>query len=378
MTELSQAEGILIAAWPWLARAGLAVGMWFVLGLVVSLSAKRLRRRAERTPAKWDDVLAATIGSIRVWLLIPLLARIVLQGPDVPAWAHRPVEAAMVIGLAVQLALIGSVLVDGGVQALIDREKAARRDARSRLAGGAGVLRAIGMAVVLSIIALLALQNLGIEVTPLIAGLGVGGIAVALAAQNILGDLFASISILVDEPFVLGDFIIVGDKMGTVEHIGIKTTRVRALSGEQLVFGNTDLVASRIQNYKRMAERRVSFSLGVIYETPIGLLRRIPGMIEEAIKSQKDGVRFDRAHFKSFGAYSLDFEAVYFVLSPDYNRYMDIQQAINLALFEQFAQEGVDFAYPTSVEVVRPENGFVKPGRDGAQRAPEPSAEQAS
>ena len=195
-------------------------------------------------------------------------------------------------------------------------------------------------------ILLLILDNLGVDITALVAGLGIGGVAIALAVQNILGDLFASLSIVLDKPFVLGDFVIVGDLMGSVENIGIKTTRVRSLSGEQLVFSNNDLLTSRIRNFGRMQERRVVFKLGVTYQTPAEKLEGIPGIIREAIEA-RDKTRFDRSHFASYGDFSLDFETVYYVLSADYNLYMDIQQAINLAIFRRFADEGIEFAYPT-------------------------------
>jgi small-conductance mechanosensitive channel len=174
----------------------------------------------------------------------------------------------------------------------------------------------------------------------------VGGIAVALAAQNILGDLFSSMSIVLDKPFVLGDFIIVGDLMGTVEKIGLKTTRIKSLSGEQLVFSNSDLLNSRIRNFKRMQERRAVFSIGVTYETPYEKLQTIPATIREVIESQ-ELARFDRAHFASYGDFALVFEIVYYMKRPEYDLYMDTQQAINLELFRRFAESGIAFAYPT-------------------------------
>jgi small-conductance mechanosensitive channel len=204
----------------------------------------------------------------------------------------------------------------------------------------------LGRLALWSTVALLVLANLGIDVTAMVAGLGIGGIAVALAAQNILGDLFASASIVLDKPFVIGDFIIVGEDMGTVEHIGLKTTRVRSLSGEQLVFANNDLLKSRIRNFKRMNERRAAFGIGVTYQTPAEKLAAIPAMLREAVEAQSP-TRFDRAHFKQYGDSALLFEVVYYVLSPDYNLYMDIQQAINLAVFRRFAEEQIEFAHPT-------------------------------
>ncbi len=202
-----------------------------------------------------------------------------------------------------------------------------------------------------TIVLLLLLGNLGVQITPLLAGLGVGGIAVALAAQNVLGDLFASLSIVLDKPFAVGDFLIIGDFLGTVEQVGIKTTRLRSLSGEQLVFSNNDLLNSRIRNYGRMYERRVLFSIGVTYQTPSEKLRRIPRIVREAVEAQ-DRVRFDRSHFKEYGDFALVFETVYYVLAADYNIYMDIQQAINLRIYEQFEAEGIEFAYPTQTVYV--------------------------
>jgi small-conductance mechanosensitive channel len=167
-----------------------------------------------------------------------------------------------------------------------------------------------------------------------------------MALQNILGDIFASLSILLDKPFVIGDFIIVETHMGTVEYIGLKTTRIRSLSGEQLVFSNSDLLKSRVRNYKRMAERRVVFSIGVVYQTDYDALKKIPNLIRQIIEDQ-DLVRFDRSHFQGYEEFSLNFETVYYVLSPDYNLYMDVQQAINLEIFRQFEALNIHFAYPT-------------------------------
>lgn len=190
------------------------------------------------------------------------------------------------------------------------------------------------------------LDNLGFKISAVIAGLGIGGVAVALAAQAILGDLFSYFAILFDHPFEIGDFIIIGDYLGTVEHIGIKTTRIRSLGGEELVFSNTDLTNSRVRNYKRMEKRRVLFKLGVTYQTPLEKVKIIPGIIQNIIKNVKDTI-FDRAHFLSYGDFSLVFEIVYYVLSADYNKYMDTQQEINLAIKKEFESRGIEFAYPT-------------------------------
>jgi len=190
------------------------------------------------------------------------------------------------------------------------------------------------------------LDNLGFKISAVIAGLGIGGVAIALAAQAVLQDLFSYFSILFDRPFEIGDFIIVGDLLGTIEHIGIKTTRIRSLGGEQLVFSNSDLTNSRVRNYKRMQKRRVVFKLGVVYDTPLKSLKEIPQVIEEVIKSIKNTI-FDRAHFSSYGDFNLVFEVVYYVLSSDYNKYMDIQQEINFLIKEEFEKRKIEFAFPT-------------------------------
>lgn len=199
-----------------------------------------------------------------------------------------------------------------------------------------------------------ALDNLGFNVSAVLAGLGIGGVAVALAVQTILGDLFNYFVVCFDKPFEAGDFIVVDKHSGVVENIGVKSTRVRSLDGEQLVFSNSDLTGSRIRNFKRMAERRVLFKLGLIYETPP---EKIPGICDQIRKIIQSipKTRVDRVHFKEFGDFSLNFEVVYYVLSSDYNQYMDTQQKINLSVMEYFKKEGFEFAYPTTVEYVYPQ-----------------------
>lgn len=198
------------------------------------------------------------------------------------------------------------------------------------------------------------LDNLGVKISTVIAGLGIGGIAVALAAQAILGDLFSYFVIFFDRPFEIGDFIVVGDKSGTVENIGIKTTRVKAIGGEQLIFANTDLTNSRIHNYKKMERRRVVFRIGVIYQTSAEKLKSIPSMIKEII-SNTPGANFDRSNLASFGDFSIYFETVYYVDGSEYNQYMNIHQSISLNIFEKFEKEGIEFAYPTQTLFVNKE-----------------------
>lgn len=205
--------------------------------------------------------------------------------------------------------------------------------------------------VVWGVVIVFLLDNLGFNITTLVAGFGIGGVAVALASQAVLGDLFSYFVILFDKPFTLGDFIIVGDKMGVVERVGIKTTRIRSLSGEELVFSNTALTNSQVHNYKKMARRRVVFKIGVTYQTPKEKVESVPPFIKSVIEAA-EGATFDRSHFASYGDFALIFETVYYVETNDYAKYMDIQQGINLAIMERFQNEGIEFAYPTQTVYV--------------------------
>jgi len=209
--------------------------------------------------------------------------------------------------------------------------------------------------IVWSIVLIIVLDNLGIKISALVAGLGIGGIAIALAAQTVLGDLFSYFIIFFDRPFEIGDFIIVGDFKGTVEHIGLKTTRLNSLSGEQLVFSNQDLTSSRIKNYKRMNRRRIVFQFGVTYQTSVKQLKEIPQIVEEIIKKISETF-FDRVHFASYGDFSLNFEVVYYIGSNDYKKYMDIQQEINFQLKEALEKQEIEFAYPTQTVFLAKEN----------------------
>ena len=206
-----------------------------------------------------------------------------------------------------------------------------------------------------SVAILILLDNLGVKVSGLIAGLGISGVAIAFAAQSILRDIFNYFTIFFDRPFEIGDFLVIDQFAGVVEHIGVKTTRIRSLGGELLIFANTDLTGSRVRNYKSMQERRVVFSFGITYGTPPRKIKKIPDEISKIIGSMQ-GVRFDRAHFQKFGDSSLDFEIVYYVLSGEYNTYMDIQQEINLSIMSLFEKMKVEFAYPTRTVFLRNEN----------------------
>ena len=240
-------------------------------------------------------------------------------------------------------------IVDGVLVHFISKSNKLKTSSKkSAVKNAVSLIKFFTRSAIWSIALLLCIENIGIDITALVAGLGIGGIAIALAAQNILGDLFASLAIVLDKPFEIDDYIVVGDMSGTVEQIGIKTTRIRALSGEELVCSNADLLGSRVRNYRRMRERRALINIGVVYQTSYKSLTKIPNFIEEIIKNTENA-RFERANFKSLGDSSLLFEVVFYVSVPgnNYIEYMNIIQDINYAIFKKFEDEKIDFAYPT-------------------------------
>lgn len=348
----------------WIIAAGIAIGFYLIVKLIQIVVLGRLKKLTERTGTNVDDIIIGTFSKTYSFLVILIGLAIAAFYLQLPAKVMSVVHVVVTIVIALQVALWLNALIGAYLGYLHKRRK--EQDPAS--VSVFGVLSFFARVVLWSIILLIALDNLGIDITTLIAGLGIGGIAIALAAQNILKDVFNSVVILIDKPFEVGDFIIVGDMLGTVEKIGIKTTRVRSLFGEQLVFTNSDLIDARIKNYKRMAERRITFQIGVIYQTTADQLEKIPGMIKEIIQSI-DKTRFDRSHFKGYGDSSLDFETVYYVLTGDYNIYMDIQQEINLKLFRKFGQEGIEFAYPTRTLFIESEvtTAQAKPGENSQQ-----------
>jgi small-conductance mechanosensitive channel len=336
--------------------------------------------------ADWLEALAITVLVLLVALLLErLLARRFVRPPGAAAaagppaappaaaqelvlelmrrtrWALLLLPAAFLGALALVLSrhvyatlrtlAILAVLLQVALWATVGIELWVSRERRRRLAQDAasatliGALNFVLRLLLWVFIALVALDNLGVNVTALVAGLGVGGIAIALALQNILGDILAALSIAADKPFLLGDTIQVDNFVGTVEDVGLKTTRLRSLSGEQLIFANSDLLKSRIRNLKRMADRRVVLAFGVDYKTSADQVEKIPLLLRGILEAEP-GVRFDRAHLKGFGQGSLDLEAVYFLADPDYNVYMDRQEAILLALMRALEREGIRLAQP--------------------------------
>ncbi|MYB41790.1 MAG: mechanosensitive ion channel family protein [Chloroflexi bacterium] len=325
----------------WIAAALIAAGVFVGLLLLRWVLVRFTERGPQTGAATTLRGLAAAIERRTheaVLLIVALAAG--STALSAPEEVGRIVQVVTVIALLVQAGLWGSAAIT--FAARWQRE----HDPDFAAPGVTEAGRYLGTLALWSLLLILALDNLGVQVTALVAGLGIGGIAIALAAQSILGDLFASLAIVLDRPFAVGDFIAAGDMSGSVERIGVKTTHLRSLSGEQLVLGNSDLLNSRIRNYGRMEERRVVLTLGVTYDTALEQVEAIPGIIQEAVE-QQESTRFDRAHFQGFGESALEFEAVYHMTSADYGLYMDTQQAISLELLRRFREAGIEFAFPT-------------------------------
>jgi small-conductance mechanosensitive channel len=326
----------------WSVALGIAALVFLLVALLKPILLRRLGGVAQRTHTGVDDAILEMVKSTAMPLVAVIAFFVGTQYLSLTGKPSRVIDRMATLALFVQAGLWGT----GLLRFWLDR---ARRRALEHDAATATSLAALGFIsrmLLWILVGLLALDNLGVNVTTLIAGLGVGGIAVALAVQNILGDLLASLSIVMDKPFVIGDFIIVDNYMGTVEYVGLKTTRIRSLDGEQIIFSNGDLLKTRVRNYKRMYERRCVFKFGVVYKTPPEKLEEIPPLVKRLVE-QHEKVRFERSHFARLGESSLDFETIYWVTNPDYTLFMNIQQAINLALMREFAQRGVEFAYPT-------------------------------
>lgn len=299
------------------------------------------RRKLVQAPVAVDLALLLIACTRRFFLWVVALylgARFLTLPPRL----DRAFEIVIVLVAWLQVALWAVA----AVRFAIDRQRARTAPADGARAGSLDVILFIARGVIFAVALLLALDNLGVNITALVAGLGITGIAVALAVQTMLGDLLASLSITFDKPFEVGDVVSIDNLTGTVEHIGVKSTRLKSISGEQVVLSNADVLKSRVRNFGRMHERRVAFFLGVTYDTPPEKLRAIPAIVCETIEAQSQ-VRFDRCHFLEYGESALRFEVAYFVLSSDFRVHADILQNVNLAIFERFAEQGIEFAFPT-------------------------------
>jgi len=320
---------------------GLLLAGFVIIKLIEIVIIRRLKIWAKKTATTLDDFVVGIVQKLGVPMGYFMIFYLIMNTLTLDPSFKKAMDIALMSLLAIFGARLGISIANHSFKIYLESRGKDVSLERSLN----GILKIIKV-VVWGVAICFFLDNLGFKISAVIAGLGIGGVAVALAAQAILGDLFSYFAILFDRPFEIGDFIIIDEYLGTIEHIGIKTTRVRSLGGEQLIFSNSDLTGSRVRNYKRMGKRRVVFKIGVTYQTSLTQVKAIPGTIEKSVKSVKD-TTFDRAHFASYGDFSLIFEIVYYVLSRDYNKYMDIQQEINFKIKEEFERRGIEFAYPT-------------------------------
>ena len=324
----------------YLVAVGVLVISLMLFKIFQSIILLRLKKMAAKTKTDIDDAFVEIVRSVRPPFYFFLAVYLAINLLVINQWGQKIISAVLVIWVV--------YLTIKAIQILINYI-ASRGLGKSGEPESKAAIQAVNLLskiILWSLGLLLILSNLGVDVTSLIAGLGIGGIAIALALQNILGDLFSSFAIYFDKPFVVGDFIVIGDKKGTVEKIGIKTTRMRSVSGEEIIISNKELTSAQIQNFRRMTERRISFSLGVTYETDAKKLEKISGMIKEIVGSVGKA-RLDRVHFARFDDSALTFDIVYYVNSREYQDYMDVQQEINFKIKEAFDKEKIEFAYPT-------------------------------
>ena len=332
----------------WLIALAVLGGLFVALSLLRRGLVRRLAVLASRSSTRVDDVGVDLMRRTRTYFLFAVALFAASRVLVLTDQARGVVQLFMVVVVLLQAGRWGTGLIGFGVEQYLRRSEGADSGARA-------TVQAVGYAArfaLWAVLLVMALGAFGIDVTALITGLGIGGIAIALAVQNILGDLFAALAIVLDKPFVVGDFIIVDTVMGNVEHVGLKTTRIRSLGGEQVIISNNDLLKSRIRNYKRMEQRRVVFNLDLTYDTRPELIDRVPAIIREVVERQQS-TRFDRSHFLLFVESALRVETVYWVLDPDFNRYADIQHSINVELLRRFAAEHIEFAFPSRTLYVR-------------------------
>jgi len=331
---------LAIPAYEWLIAVVIALVSFFIMQMAWRVILKRMTEVAQKTASSVDDILVEVLGSTQTLTLALFALLIGMHFLELPAkWENRLDHISFIV-LGIQIA----VWLSKGISIWTQLQLTQKDDSIPNPVITA-MLSWVFKVVIWSIIFLTVLANVGVNITAFVASLGVGGVAVALAVQSILSDLFASLAIGLDKPFVIGDFVVFGDVAGSIERVGLKTTHIRSISGEQIVCSNTELLKNTIHNYKRMSERRVVFNFGINYNTPPTVIAQIPDIVKRAIEQFKD-TRFDRAHFKEFGVNALNFEVVYFITSSDFNLYMDIQQSVNLYLMNEFEQMDVKFALP--------------------------------
>lgn len=325
----------------------IALGVYFLSLIILNIFRfsilNKLKHLAKKTKTNWDDVLIKTIESIKLNVYSFVSFAVAVQFINLQGWLDRVVFYVIILVLAYYSVRIVQNFIEYSFKNVIDKRKKAEENFDPSILN---ISKGIVKGVLWVMAGIIVLQNLGYNVSTLVGGLGLGGLAIAFAIQNILGDIFSSFSIYLDKPFQIGDFIVIGTDMGVVEKIGIKSTRIRTLQGEELVISNQELTKARVRNFKKMEKRRIVFNLGVTYDTNTKKVEKIPEIIKGIFDSIKIA-ELDRVHFRNFGDSSLDFEIVYFLNNSEYNKYMDIQQGINLDIKKAFEKEKIEFAYPT-------------------------------
>ena len=331
--------------WEWIIAISSILIIYFTLIFVKNLAEKKLKKFADKTSTNIDDYFLEILSSISKIFILIVAINIGCQLVQVDNSFNEILNHIFVLALFWQITK-WVILITNIIFTRYKKIKEINDDMHGVTAING--LTAISKFVIWLIFLMLAMDNIGVDITALVAGLGIGGLAIALAAQSILGDLFASLTIMIDKPIAIGDYVVVDNFMGNVKSIGIKSTKLESLTGEEIIISNSDLLNSRLRNYhqSRMKKRRSTMTIGVVYETDFKKLQRVQEILKEIVKSNPK-TEYIRAIFTNFGDFSLDFELTYNVLSPDYETLTEINHEIRLKIFETFEKEKLEFAYPT-------------------------------
>ena len=326
----------------------LFIGLFLAFKLFKLIVLGRLQKLAKTTKNDIDDEFIKVVKDISPFFYYVVSLYFPIKMLATAPWLDRGVEVVFIVVVVYQLIKSVQEIASYALETWAAVGDSKGKSARTTFQG----LRVVVSIVVWSVGVLLILSNLGVNITSLVASLGIGGIAIALAMQNILADVFSSFSIYFDKPFIVGDYILVGKHEGTVKKIGLKTTRIETLQGEELVVSNKELTSTRIQNFKKLKTRRVVLNIGVPYDTSATKLKKVNEIVENSFKNVKN-VEFSRSHFKKFGDFSLMFEVVYYVLSNEYMEYMNVQQNINFGIRDAFEKEKIEMAFPTQTLYIK-------------------------
>jgi small-conductance mechanosensitive channel len=345
--KLDALYGLLLGIPPteWLTAGVIAAAVWASLWILRNLIASRYKKYSSAGNRTLIRLIAYLIGNTKQILFLAVALDVARESLTLPDNIQRIVSNTAMVLILIQVGLWAGRAVRFYLEM-----KELERGADRVFSGSLDIIGFVARMLIWSLLILLALDNLGVNITALLAGLGVGGVAVALALQNVLGDLFASLSIALDKPFVIGDNLTIDSFIGRVEHIGIKTTRLRSEGGEQIILSNADILKSRVRNFGRLSQQRILATIRLTYDTPTEKLRELPKLLERVVREHAQA-RFERCHLKTLGESSFQFELSYFVQQPNVNPMLDLQQAVNLRIIDELRQLGVDFAYPTQYVV---------------------------